>query len=63
MKLRVVRLVLVLVVVAGGLSACILVPARPVYAPPPPVYAPPPPPVYAPPPCRWVWVYNHWECR
>jgi hypothetical protein len=51
-----------LLIVTVSLAGCIIVPApypRRVYAPPPPpvVYAPPPPV------CRWVWVWNHWECR
>jgi hypothetical protein len=59
---RVLHLGLLLSLVAGSLSACIVVPLghRRAYeapAPPPPLYGPP-----APPPCRWVWV-GRWECR
>ena len=53
-----------LAAVVATAAGCYVVPAYPrrVYAPPPP--PPPPPVVYAPPPaCRWLWVYNHWECR
>ena len=61
MQLRLVRLLLVLLAVAGATAACIVVPvpyrAHRVYAPPPP------PVVYAPQPCAWVRVYGHWECR
>jgi hypothetical protein len=56
---RVLHLGLLLGVVAGALSACVVVPYgyRRAYEAPPPVYGPP-----APPPCRWVWV-GRWECR
>lgn len=56
MRLRLARLLLVLLAVAGSTAACIVVPV-PYHRPPRAVYAP------APPPCQWVWVYHHWECR
>jgi hypothetical protein len=61
MRLRRLVPLVVLAAVVASAAGCIVVPAP--Y--PRRVYAPPPPPavVYAPPPCRWVWVWNHWECR
>lgn len=60
MQLRLVRLLLVLLAVAGATAACIVVPV-PYRAHR--VYAPPPPAVYAPRTCAWVRAYGHWECR